>query len=85
MKTQKMTVSYTLPIFRSLFFLPPGTWMDPLALLRLSTQEFNKRKEVVQQPVRLHPPILVDELSRQWLPGLPLSISLALLSLKAWA
>lgn len=80
-----MTVSYTLPIFRSLFFLLLGTWMDPLALTRLSTQEFHKRREVIHQPVRLHPLILAHELSRQWLPALHLSISLTLLSLKAWA
>lgn len=66
-------------------FLPLGTWMDPLAFTRLSIQEFNKRKEVVHQPIRLHPLILIDEVTRQWLPELHLSIIHTLLSLKTWA
>lgn len=63
-----------LTYFQKPLFLPSGTWMDPLAFTRLSTQEFNKRKEVVHQPIRLHPLILIDEVSRQWLPELHLSI-----------
>lgn len=58
--------------------------MDPLALTRLSTQKFNKRKEAVHAPG--YPPlILADEVSRQWLPEHHLSIVHTLLSLKAWA